>query len=217
MATITFLRHGNAAPHEEDRLRPLSERGRAQASERRAKLGNPTFDLIIASDSVRARKTAEIVSGEQEIYILDVSLLLPPPDPDIDGLFERLGYAPLQTYLNANTPGTQKLTEYARQAAGEIVTIVAESVWASGLDDDSSDEYKVLAVGHAIILSLVGLSICRAPLGSTSAGLGDITSSMLSLNLSECEGFQFDASPFKPEARFSQPFLTIRDFRMICD
>lgn len=154
---------------------------------------------------------------QRVLDFIEAPSLLPPADPDIDGLFGRLGYAPLQVYLNADAPGTQKLVEYAQRAAGEIVTIVAEGVWASGLDDDCLDEYKVLVVGHAIVLPLVGLSMCRAPLGSASAGLGDIASAMLSLNLSECEGFQFDASPFKPEIRFSHPSLTIHGFRIICD
>jgi broad specificity phosphatase PhoE len=214
--TITFLRHGHAAPNQEDRLRTLSDRGKAQANERRAKLGNPSYETIITSGVARTNDTARIVSGGQEIEILEVPFLLPPPDPDIDDLFEkRLGYVPIQAYLDANTLGTQKLIQYARQAAEEITSVVTTDIWASG-----SDDYTVLVVGHAIVLPMVGLYISTDPWGQPTDEAGEVASLMLSLNLAECEGFQLDVEPFKPpiDRYYPNPAsLIIHGFRTLCD
>jgi phosphohistidine phosphatase SixA len=51
MARITFLRHGNAekVDGQPDISRKLSDKGRQQAQERRAKLGDPEFDLVLVS------------------------------------------------------------------------------------------------------------------------------------------------------------------------
>ncbi|HYF10565.1 MAG TPA: histidine phosphatase family protein [Candidatus Paceibacterota bacterium] len=65
--TVTILRHANAVEaaddsYEADKARDLSRLGRAQADERRERLRNPTYDLVLSSPAIRARKTAERVA-----------------------------------------------------------------------------------------------------------------------------------------------------------
>lgn len=71
---ITFLRHGESVGNAEDRFQgqadfPLTEQGRAQAQAlaMRWQEEGTTFDQCIASPLLRARQTAEIVTGTLKI------------------------------------------------------------------------------------------------------------------------------------------------------
>jgi broad specificity phosphatase PhoE len=63
---LTFIRHGQSTANAEGWIAghadaPLTELGRAQALELRAKLVDRHFDRVLCSDLVRARETAAVV------------------------------------------------------------------------------------------------------------------------------------------------------------
>ena len=73
---VTFLRHGESVGNAEDRFQghadfPLTEKGRAQAQAlaRCWQEEGITFDRCIASPLLRARQTAEIVTGALKIPV----------------------------------------------------------------------------------------------------------------------------------------------------
>lgn len=111
----TALRHAQtnkAAPgsgYQGDLVRTLTPAGQAQSMARRGLLGDPTFDGIGTSPLLRARETGVIVGGLEDadsLTLIDEIGVSDPATSDdaaaIDALFERLGYAPLRTYLDAN-------------------------------------------------------------------------------------------------------------------
>lgn len=113
MSDLICIRNAHTERHKNDLLRPLSERGKAQAAERRTKLNDPTFDLILISPAGRTRETDWIVNGGAETKTIEIPELLPPPDPAIDEIVGRIGYTPLDTYLDIGHIGVQKLMDYA--------------------------------------------------------------------------------------------------------
>lgn len=65
MLRLTLVRHGTTAWNATGRYQgwsdpPLSERGAAEAERLRARLAGESFDRVVASDLLRARRTAEI-------------------------------------------------------------------------------------------------------------------------------------------------------------
>lgn len=77
-ATIVFVRHGQtdqnvamqagAAVHEDDV--PLNQTGIQQAQQVRDELASYSFDAIISSPLMRARRTAEIINERQRLPII---------------------------------------------------------------------------------------------------------------------------------------------------
>src|SRR5699024_8577625 len=73
MLTIYLLRHGETAWNAEGNRYcgrtdlPLTEKGLEQAEVVRKKLEQTSFDAIYSSPLIRARHTAEIVSGKKEV------------------------------------------------------------------------------------------------------------------------------------------------------
>lgn len=68
MTTMTFIRHGNTDWNNEKRYQghahnTLSDRGRQQAERVAHRLAKEPWDLLISSDLMRARQTAEIISA----------------------------------------------------------------------------------------------------------------------------------------------------------
>lgn len=66
MLHLTVVRHGSTAWNESGRYQgwsdpPLSERGRSEAAMLGERLAEERFDLVMASDLLRARETADIV------------------------------------------------------------------------------------------------------------------------------------------------------------
>lgn len=208
MATITFIRHGHTEWHEDDLQRVLSARGTEHAVECRVKLGNPSFDLMLVSRAIRTRQTGEIISGSQKIGAEEIHSLLPPPDPDLDALFNKLGYAPLRAYLDADNLGAQKLMYWAQVAASNIRDKVI--MRALGLESGrASGGLSILVVGHAVVLPAVGFELCRTVTGDLPDECGEV----MLLNLGECEGFQLDCTVVTK--RFHD--IQVNAFRIIRD
>ncbi|MEK3724747.1 histidine phosphatase family protein [Paenibacillus sp. FSL H8-0034] len=68
MATITFVRHGNTDFNLEKRAQghmhnPLNETGRKQAAAVAQRLTEEQWDILVSSDLLRAKETAEIISS----------------------------------------------------------------------------------------------------------------------------------------------------------
>lgn len=74
MTTISFVRHGMTDYNLEKRTQghrqnPLNDTGRAQAAAVARRLAGESWDLLMTSDLLRARETAEIISAEVGIPI----------------------------------------------------------------------------------------------------------------------------------------------------
>ncbi len=73
MLTIYLLRHGETAWNADGNRYcgrtdlPLTEKGVLQAETVQKKLGNVSFDAVYSSPLIRARRTAEIVSGRDDV------------------------------------------------------------------------------------------------------------------------------------------------------
>jgi phosphohistidine phosphatase len=83
---LYLVRHAHATTHEEDPLRPLSERGRDVARKVARWLSDTLADtpgLILHSPLARSRETAMIIASElkAEDRLEEVDTLLPEDDP----------------------------------------------------------------------------------------------------------------------------------------
>ena len=176
MATITFIRHGNAEKWsgkvEEDHDRPLSEKGIAQAEKRRSKLGNPTFDLIISSSATRCVSTAKIIAGEKNPpEVITASRLYIPEDSALWETFERIGYAPLREWMQEENDPDGVLQRY-----GSDAWTIIDAIKLAILPE------RILVTGHAPLLNAIGVR-CENRVGSEA---------LFDIQLEECEGFVMD-------------------------
>lgn len=179
---ITLVRHGKADKTSSlnHRLHNLSEVGRAQARERREKLGNPQFDLVLHSILPRAQETARLVAGiDDETDTIEIpGLYMAENDPRelvIDKAFEKLGYASLELYL---IEAEIAISSLVMESQAEIERAVRES----GATD-------ILIVGHAVLLQALGKSLTG--MGLMGTGLPFNTCSV-----GECGGFRFTIEDF---------------------
>ncbi|MGE5689853.1 MAG: SixA phosphatase family protein [Pseudomonadota bacterium] len=62
---VVVVRHAEAAPGEPDELRPLTERGRAQARALAERL--PRADVVLTSPLLRARETATPIARASDV------------------------------------------------------------------------------------------------------------------------------------------------------
>ncbi len=165
---ITFLRHGEADKSlPNHRLHPLSAKGREQAKERRAQLGNPQFDLVIHSPLLRTKQTACLVAGlEEDAQTIVVSDLFPqeedPRTVVLNQAFEKLGHASLHRYYEEAGREMQSL---GNDAAREIREAI-----------NQSNASNVLVVGHGMLLQV----LCIAFTGKDNPFMDQV--------LNECQG-----------------------------
>lgn len=78
---LLLMRHGHAENHQDDRQRPLSEQGRAAARDTAIALRAQGLvpELIVSSEALRARQTAELVAegwGDSVAIRIEPSLYL---------------------------------------------------------------------------------------------------------------------------------------------
>ena len=153
--TITFVRHANAIPKEEDKpdiARPLTEKGRKQALERRRQLDNPAFDLVLFSPTMRTDETGSIVAGSfSSSDFIELPELYTPKGPDgeiLDEMFSRLGYTPLESYYQEPAESIECLERFARKAWNAILIKIRRA-----------RAKNILVVGHAIYLPSIGYQV----------------------------------------------------------
>ncbi|MDB5238305.1 MAG: hypothetical protein JWM46_575 [Candidatus Kaiserbacteria bacterium] len=174
---IFCFRHGKAVPVTEggkDIDRVLGEIGKNQALDRRAKMGDPRFDLVISSPAPRALDTAAIVSGGNEDTFVVVPDLYPDPSKEvgkqIDNAFARLAYVPVAQYLE--------------DPEGKAIMTWAHNVWYEDIKGRLGNAECVAIFGHAVCLQALGIQICEDH-GYAAAQIIQLGN----LNLGECEGF----------------------------
>lgn len=165
---ITMLRHGQADKALSDhRLHPLSAEGRRQATDRRASLVDPRFDLVLHSRLRRTEETARLVAGldENAETIVVPELFYEEDDPRgkaLNAAFEKLGHASLLKYYEVVGNEMRSLAEEARIALAKVM--------------ESRKATNVLVIGHGMLLQ----AICTAITGLERLFMGRV--------LGECEG-----------------------------
>lgn len=166
---ITLLRHGKAdktLPNH--RLHCLSKEGRCQATDRRAKLGNPMFDLVLHSQLLRTRETAQLVAGLDESALTTAipDLFYEDEDPRgqvLERTFKKLGHTTLHEYYKEAREEMQSFAEAGRKAIIEEIS--------------RSNATNVLVIGHGMLLQ----SLCVAFVGEDEPFMSRV--------LGECEGY----------------------------
>jgi broad specificity phosphatase PhoE len=163
-----YIRHGKSLKAEDDKSRILAPEGEVQARQRRIKLGNPKFDLVMASPVTRAITTAQLTADDSEVF--SVRALYTPDDRDgklLDILFEKLGYAPL--------------SEYEKEDGGALNRVADAAIAAIYSAIKSFRAQHVLVVGHAVFLNAIACRLNRRG--------GEVLHETV---LGECEGFVDD-------------------------
>lgn len=171
MPVYTIVRHGQAERGEKDFPRKLTEMGRAQVRGRRVALGEPTFDLVIASPATRALETAEIIAGVNLLSISLCDALYEPSNRSdcevITGLFAEIGYAPFRIYT---VEAPYEFGRYTIEVGAAIKKLIPPQA------------SQILVVGHAVLLNCLILSM----IGEDDR-YADL---VLDANLGEAEGFR---------------------------
>jgi probable phosphoglycerate mutase len=147
VATITFVRHGNTDFNNEKRAQghinnPLNATGRAQAAEVAKRLAEEKWDILISSDLLRARETAEIVSAALGMPIASFDVRLREMDRgQIEGTIE-----------------SDRVARWGKDWKNlDLGEETHESMRARGIDfiEDISQKYagkKVLVISHGYFL-----------------------------------------------------------------
>ena len=167
---ITLLRHGRpdkSLPNH--RLQCLSEEGHRQALDRRAKLGNPTFDLVLHSELLRTQETARMVANldEASATVAIPELFYKDEDPRgqvLEQTFKKLGHTTLH--------------EYYKEARAEMQGMALDAQHVIMEEIQRSNAKNILVVGHGMLLQ----SICIAFTGEDGPFMSRV--------LGECEGYR---------------------------
>jgi phosphohistidine phosphatase SixA len=173
MAQITFVfgRHGNASSIDPsvtdqrlaDQARPLSDKGRRQAKNTgnvlAAAFPGLVFDVVIASDGLRAIETIATVTNTPQDEVIIVPELYMPDGEDGDTLekmFGELRYNTTTAYLKHPLAATRCLSRYANSAAAAILSKLRVTSLTH------LDEGTVIAIGgHAICNTLGAAALLR--------------------------------------------------------
>lgn len=195
---VGFLRHGKTAPAENgnDFERQLTNVGKEQAQEAGISFGNeqcPFFPTILVSPAPRTMETAKLfceAAGEEEYQFSCPPVLYDGTmQPEGSRLFRKIGYAPLEDYLNAKDENDRQA---ARCVLGEYAHNVAQVMMNSVGDTPKrkirNDATTLWMVGHAIYLPSAALCVASL-LNCDESGKNVI----LSTNTVEAEGFLIDA------------------------
>ena len=120
--SLAFVRHGNTLPKEEcgglDFQRVLSPKGKEQCRRARATWlpvleAKGVTPIAVTSAAPRCHETLDEILGEVRPKISEEMLYDSMLQPQGSELFEKCGYAPLQTYLDEG--GVEFLGDYARR------------------------------------------------------------------------------------------------------
>ena len=171
---IIFLRHGKTGKAEIDLDRQLTEEGIQQAITRRAAMGQPMFDLVLASSADRAKSTAAVIAGIDVHRVVGLDALYLPTDPAdknaVDEMFSQLAYSPLRAYREADITGA--LMRYGANGTAAILELI-----------EDADAKDILITGHAVLLNAV-----------VSHMIDGDTDLILDANLGEVEGLRVTIS-----------------------
>ena len=209
---IAFLRHGKTGKAENgvDFDRQLTNEGREQARKSGETFGKtllPFYEKVLVSPAPRTVETAEIFlaaagaslstsPAKEKISSIRIqSLYDGTMQPEGSKLFQKLGYSPLDDYVNNEDESDRAaarsvLGDYGRSAVTSIYDTVTD---ASVKDNDNSLSKRqtrgstLLVFGHAVYLSAATLAV--ANLVGCDEDSEDL---VLSAITNEAEGFLID-------------------------
>ena len=206
MKKIFFLRHGQTAKSETgvDFDRYLTDIGREQSRIAGESFGKntllPFYPKVLVSPAPRTVETAELflkaAIGDDDSYQNNMNLV-PIQDlydktmqPAGSKLFAKIGYAPLNAYLNAcdehdRAVARDLLGKYAGATIDAIHRTLSGDLQAAPLRSST-----LLVVGHAIYLPAAVLGSASV-LGTSSA---DDLQIVLFTNTKEAEGYMFNVA-----------------------
>lgn len=172
MAQYTFLRHAEAANHNADHERPLSQAGEAQANT--CNLSAYPCDLILTSSALRAVQTAERIRANHY------------PDIPLEHVKEL--YLP-QTKLDSQTV-LKMLSEQESANLTQLLARDREGAWRRYCQEaydaltkavEKHHAHDILVVAHANIINDLALRIAPE------------AEELRSLYFAPCTGFRIDA------------------------
>ena len=156
MKTLLVLRHAKSSrndPALDDHERPLNKRGRRDAPRMGELLREHGLipDVVISSDAVRARLTAEAVAGAAGYagaIVLDPRLYLAGP-ADILSLLQRVRGKAETVMIVGHNPGLEELVE---QLTGERQDLPTATLAQIGLPIDQWRDLKLSTRGRLVDL-----------------------------------------------------------------
>ena len=154
MKTLLVLRHAKSSwddPALGDHERPLNKRGRRDAPRMGELVREYGLipDVVISSDAVRARRTAEAVAEAARYageILLDPRLYLAWPD-DILSLLQRVREKAETVMIVGHNPGLEKLVE---QLTGEWQDLPTAALAQIGLPLDQWRDLKLSTRGRLV-------------------------------------------------------------------
>ncbi len=160
MPIWTFVRHGQSVANLEGWLAghvdaPLTERGRTEAIDARANLGEPLPTRAFCSDLQRAHDTARLLLAEVEVPLV----VVPALRERTCGALERRSIADVQ----ANPDTRARLASWTgRPPEGESLLDVAVRAvgWITTVDDVDVD---TVVVAHGALIAAVMAALERRP------------------------------------------------------
>jgi broad specificity phosphatase PhoE len=198
IARLAFLRHGATAKSQGvDFDRKLTDQGRKQAKEAGSSFGKellPYHPRLFVSPAPRTVETAELFLQSAGIALDLVNMIKDPilydgtMQPAGSKLFQKIGYAPLNDYLNAEDDEDRKAAREVLGAYAHNVTeVIAKSTMKDSCSVSLSQNSTLLMVGHAIYLPAVALGIA-----SLLDCDEDSKQLILSTNTLEAQGYLID-------------------------
>ena len=201
VSRVGFLRHGKTAPTPEnggiDFERQLTKQGREQAASAGVSFGTellPFHHIMLASPAPRTMETAEIFlstsGGNGKVQIQPVQGLYDGSvQPEGSQLFRKIGYAPLNDYVNSEHVADR---EASRKVLGSYAYFAMKSILDALVMDETvveknSKQKTLWLVGHAIYLPAAALGIAYIAKCDEAS-----TNMILSTSTLEAEGFLID-------------------------
>ena len=200
VSSFLFLRHSETATKdsslpllEADLARVLTEAGITKCKRASEQLFggwlasrgvSSEVKLCLVSPTIRTRDTARHVLGKS-VVMRDIERFY-NPEANREGTVmhvatAKLGYAPLQAYLDEGEATRLVYARFGEQALAEVVAVV---------ESESSDALGcVVCCGHAIDSSAVALAACAALSGSSSC---DGSTTIRGVNQGTCGAMLID-------------------------
>lgn len=192
---VAFLRHGQTAPSQgSDFDRILTEEGRQQGREAGSSFGvnlKPFYPTMLSSPAPRTIETAKIFlessnNDESEIQVVTDQVLYDGTmQPKGSPLFQKLGYAPLNDYLNHQEEQFRLDAQFVLGAYAHSVVDAIMSLVGQHDVPESVPNSTLWMVGHAIYLPAAALGV------ASLSGCKDCDI-ILSMNTLPAEGYLID-------------------------
>lgn len=146
MMKLIAVRHGKAAPGDDDLTRVLSPQGIEQAKDRAESFNHHSIGLLLVSPATRAIETAKYVFPDiAQVIVPELYLPESAQDKlDCDAAFTKLGYATTRAYVEADTGWLHRWSWNALRGIYREV------------HNRQLIPSEVAVVGHAVFSNLIG-------------------------------------------------------------